>query len=73
MKWNNGMLELLTEYHQVEECHSEPFASCHSDPVLNTGEESKEAAQGKLREESPPAIAVRQAGQRSFALLRMTP
>jgi len=65
MKWNNGMLELLTEYHQVEECHSEP--------VLNTGEESKEAAQGKLREESPPAIAVRQAGQRSFALLRMTP
>ena len=50
MKWNNGMLELLTEYHQVEECHSEPFASCHSDPVLNTGEESKEAAQGKLRE-----------------------
>ena len=52
MKWNNGMLELLTEYHQVEECHSEPFASCHSEPVLNTGEESKEAAQGKLREES---------------------
>ena len=46
------MLELLTEYHQDEECHSEPFASCHSEPVLNTGEESKEAAQGKLREES---------------------
>ena len=55
------MLELLTEYHQVEECHSE------------RSEESKEAAQGKLREESPPAIAVRRAGQRSFALLRMTP
>ena len=69
MKWNNGMLELLTEYHQVEECHSEPFASCHSE----RSEESKEAAQGKPREESPPAIAVRRAGQRSFALLRMTP
>jgi len=51
------MLELLTEYHQVEECHSELFASCHSE----------------RSEESPPAIAVRRAGQRSFALLRMTP
>ena len=59
MKWNNGMLELLTEYHQVEECHSEPFASCHSE----RSKESQEAAQGKLREES----------FRSFALLRMTP
>ena len=29
-------------------------------------------AQGKLREESLPAIVVRRAGQRSFALLRMT-
>jgi len=31
-------------------CHCEPFAFCHSDPVLNTGEESDYFAQGKLRE-----------------------
>ena len=35
-------------------------------------EESKEEAQGKLCEESLPTIVVRRAGQRSFALLRMT-
>ena len=50
------MLELLTEYHQVEECHSEPFASCHSE----RSEESKEAAQGKLREESQRSFAIAQ-------------
>jgi hypothetical protein len=31
-------------------CHCEPFALCHSDPVLKTGEESRYFAQGKLRE-----------------------
>jgi len=30
--------------------HCEPFASCHSDPVSSTGEESTHFAQGKLRE-----------------------
>ncbi|MGB6874380.1 MAG: tRNA lysidine(34) synthetase TilS [Dehalococcoidia bacterium] len=36
------------------ECHSEPFATCHSDPERSEGEESN-LAQGKLREESRPA------------------
>jgi hypothetical protein len=57
------------ECHEVEECHSEPIAFCHSE----RSEESQEAAQGKLREESSPSIAVRRADQRSFAMLRMTP
>jgi len=41
---------------------------CH--PERSEG--SRFLAQGKLREESLPAIVVRRAGQRSFALLRMT-
>jgi tRNA(Ile)-lysidine synthase len=36
------------------ECHSEPFAVCHSDPERSEGEESH-AAQDRLREESRPA------------------
>jgi hypothetical protein len=57
---------------QAKECHSEPFG-CHSDPERREGEESRSLTQGRLHEESPPAIAVRWAGQRSFVLLRMTP
>ena len=43
---------------EVKECYSEPFAFCHSE----RSEESQEAAQGKLREESQRSFAIAQDG-----------
>jgi DNA topoisomerase VI subunit B len=55
-QWKDGMGEKQKVKAEVKECHSE------------VAKRLKNLVQGRLREESPPAIAVRRAGQRSFAI-----